>query len=206
MERKTAERVRWQMNISILTIWGIWDSMYQRCTRLRYIEKGKNIFRIVLLRYRGESLLTSDNMVISSGDLILKLHIHNYFFATLCRGIKNDTRIVLLLRRHVIISLPQLATYLASLEEVSDIKGIVGTTMLHKGGEPLGFSISDVPMNCFFRYKRWYLRLMIRIIHPDGKERVQKRDQLLPLKRVYMSKEELFRRYLPEGYVGETVR
>jgi hypothetical protein len=192
------------MNTGILLLWGVWDALYQRCTRLRYVDKGKNIFRIVLLRYRGEPLITSDNQQICPGDLILKLHIHNYYFANICRGVRDEMRIVLLLRRQVVQSLPQLACYLRSLPEADQIKGIVGTTMLHKGVEPLGFSISDVPMNWFFRYKRWYLRLMLRIIHPDGRERLQRWDQYMPLKRVYMSKDELFRRYLPVEQTGET--
>ncbi len=194
------------MNTGILVLWGMWDALYQRCTRLRYIEKGKNIFRIVLLNYRGENLLTSDGREIKRGDMIVKLHLHNYMFASLCRGVKDETRLVLLLRRHIIKSLPELALYLHSLPECDQITGIVGTTMLHKGVEPLGFSCTDVPMNLFFRYKRWYLRLMIRIIHPQGRKRVQRWDQQMPLKRVYMSKEELFRRYLPLAEIGERSR
>ena len=183
------------MNTGLLMLWGYWDSIYQRCTRLRYVEKGNNIFRIVLLRYRGEPLITSDQRIINPGDLILKLHIHNYYYATLCKGIKNDLRLALLLRRHILLSLPKLAAYLERLERQEEIKGIVGTTMLHKGVEPLGFSISDVPMTWFFRYKRWYLRLMLRIIHPEGKRRVQSWKQEMPLKRVYMSKDQLLGRY-----------
>jgi hypothetical protein len=185
------------MNTGILMLWGVWDTIYQRCTRLRYIDKGNNIFRIVLLRYRGEPLVTTDQRVICQGDLILKLHIHNYYFATLCKGVKDDLRVALLLRHHIMRSLPQLAAFLDGLEERDRIKGIVGTTMLHKGVKPLGFSISDVPMTWFFRYKRWYLRLMVRLIHPDGKRRIERWDYNMPLKRVYMSKEELLRRYLP---------
>ncbi|CAM3530056.1 MULTISPECIES: hypothetical protein [Brevibacillus] len=183
------------MNTGLLMLWGYWDSIYQRCTRLRYVEKGNNIFRIVLLRYRGEPLITSDQRIINPGDLIVKLHIHNYYYATLCKGIKNDLRLALLLRRHIMLSLPKLAAYLERLERREEIKGIVGTTMLHKGVEPLGFSISDVPMTWFFRYKRWYLRLMLRIIHPEGKRRVQSWKQEMPLKRVYMSKDQLLGRY-----------
>lgn len=183
------------MNTGLLMLWGYWDSIYQRCTRLRYVEKGNNIFRIVLLRYRGEPLITSDQRIINHGDLIVKLHIHNYYFATLCKGIKDDLRLALLLRRHIMLSLPKLAVYLERLERREEIKGIVGTTMLHKGVEPLGFSISDVPMTWFFRYKRWYLRLMLRIIHPEGKRRVQSWKQEMPLKRVYMSKDQLLGRY-----------
>lgn len=183
------------MNTGLLMMWGFWDSIYQRCTRLRYIEKGNNIFRIVLLRYRGEPLVTSDNRIIHSGDLIVKIHIHNYYFACLCKGVKDDLRLALLLRRHIMLSLPKLAAYLAAMEEWEDIKGIVGTTMLHKGVKPLGFSISDVPMSWFFRYKRWCLRLMLRVVHPDGKRRVQSWNQEMPLKRVYMSKDILMNRY-----------
>ncbi|QQE76519.1 hypothetical protein KDJ56_06590 [Brevibacillus composti] len=185
------------MNTDLLILWGIWDNIYQRCTRLRYIEKGNNIFRIVRMRYRGEPLFTSDNRVIDKGDLILKLHIHNYYFATLCRGLRDDLRVALLLRQQILHSLPQLAAYLNRMEERDKIKGIVGTTMLNKGVEPLGFSISDVPMGLFFRYKRWYLKLMLRMIHPDGKGRMKTLNHEMPLKRVYMSKEELLRRYLP---------
>ncbi|MGG4456510.1 YkoP family protein [Brevibacillus porteri] len=184
------------MNTSLLMLWGYWDEIYQRCTRLTYIEKGNNIFRVVVLRYRGEPLFTTDNCIIHDGDLILKLHIHNYYFATLCKGVKDELRLALLLRRLTLQSLPQLATFLDSMENKDQIKGIVGTTMLHKGATPLGFSISDVPMTWFFRYKRWYLRLMLRIVHPNGKRRVQSWNHEMPLKRVYMSKEFLLNRYL----------
>ncbi|MBG9944558.1 hypothetical protein ABE237_00065 [Brevibacillus formosus] len=183
------------MNTSLLMLWGYWDEIYQRCTRLTYIEKGKNIFRVVVLRYRGEPLVTTDNCIIHEGDLILKLHIHNYYFATLCKEVKDELRVALLLRRHILQSLPQLATFLNSMENKDQIKGIVGTTMLHKGVKPLGFSISDVPMSWFFRYKRWYLRLMLRFVHPNGKQRLQSWNHEMPLKRVYMSKELLLNRY-----------
>jgi len=183
------------MNSSLLLLWGVWDNVYQRCTRLQYIEKGANIFRVVPLRYRGETLATADNQIINRGDLIVKIHIHNYYFATLCKGVKDELRLALLLRRHITQSLPELAHYLETMENRENIKGIVGTTMLHKGVQPLGFSISDVPMDWFFRYKRWYLRLLLRIIHPDGKRRLQSWDHEMPLKRVYMSKETLLARY-----------
>lgn len=183
------------MNTSLLMLWGCWDEIYQRCTRLTYIEKGNNIFRVVTLRYRGEPLLTTDHRIICDGDLILKIHIHNYYFAKLCKGVKDELRLVLLLRRHILLSLPKLATFLDSMENKEQIKGIVGTTMLHKGVSPLGFSISDVPMNWFFKYKRWYLRLMLRIVHPDGRRRLRTWNHEMPLKRVYMSKEQLLQRY-----------
>ncbi len=184
------------MNSAALLLWGIWDSLYQRCTRLQYVDKGSNIFRIVLLRYRGEVLTTADNRHICPGDLILRLHIHNYRFAQLCKGVKDETRVVLLLRREILSSLPQLAQYVASLPQADQVKGIVGTTMLYKGVTRIGYSVSDVPMNWFFRYKKWYLRYLLLLVHPQGLKRFRQADVSQPLKRVYMSKEELFNRYL----------
>ncbi|MBO8165015.1 MAG: hypothetical protein H0Z34_15070 [Brevibacillus sp.] len=186
------------MNAGILSLWGVWDAIYQRCTRLQYVDKGKNIFRIVQLRYRGEVLTTADGQLIRPGDRIIKLHIHNYYLATRFQGITSDTRMGLLLRQYILISLPQLAAYVASLPQAEQIKGIVGTTMLAKGAEQLGFSVSEVPMTLFFRYKSWYLKLMLSLIHPDGFKRVRNQPELV-LKRVYMSKDELFRRYLPQA-------
>jgi len=186
------------MNSGILSLWGIWDTVYQCCTRLQYVDREKNIFRIVLLRYRGEVLATADGQEIRPGDLIIKLHIHNYRLAKMFYGLHNETKMALLLRKRILESLPQLAAFVAALPQSAQIKGVVGTTMLSKGAEKLGFSVSQVPLTPFFRYKRWYLKLMIRLIHPDGAKRLS-RNQDLVLNRVYMSKAELFRRYLPEG-------
>ncbi|WP_019123493.1 YkoP family protein [Brevibacillus massiliensis] len=185
------------MNSGILVLWGIWDTLYHRCTRLQYVDKGRNIFRYVLLRYQGELLITADQQEIGPGDLILKLHIHNYLLAKLFYGINNDVKLALLLRRYSQQSLPQLAKLLAEHPRAREVKGIVGTTLLYRGVEPFGFSVSDVPINWFFRYKRWYLKLMLSILHPEGRKRVRKGQQDLALKRVYISKDELLRRYLP---------
>jgi hypothetical protein len=187
------------MKTGLLVLWGIWDRLYVVCTRLRYIEEKKNVFRIVLLRYRGETLRTAGGGIIRKGDLIVKLHLHNYYLATLFHGLRNETRMVLILRQQILRSLPQLASYLKQLPYADQIKGIVGTTMLAKGVEHLGFSVSEVPLTWFFRYKRWYLKWMIRLIHPEGAKRVKDHDNQLKLSRVYMSTEELFQRYLQES-------
>lgn len=186
-----------RMNSGILSLWGIWDTVYQCCTRLQYVDKENNIFRIVLLRYRGEVLATADGQKICPGDLIIKLHIHNYRLAKMFHGLRNETKMALLLRKRILESLPQLACFVADLPQAEQIKGIVGTTMLSKGAEKLGFSVSPVPLTPFFRYKSWYLKLMIRLIHPDGHKRLSRNHDLV-LNRVYMSKAELFRRYLPK--------
>lgn len=184
------------MNHGILTAWQIWDYIYEHCTRLQYIDKKNNIFRIVILRYRGEPLYTGDNQVIQSGDPIVKLHIHN---CRLAKKFKDEThlaRLGLRLRREILDSLPMLAHYVYTNEACQNVKGIVGTTLLYRGAQGLGFHVSDVKENWFYRYKTAYLKLMMLIMHPDGKKRLHSNRQDFRLKRVYMSRDELINRYL----------
>lgn len=44
----------------LLTAWRLWDRIYYRLTRLKYVDKeNRNLFRVVVKRYRGEPLVTS---------------------------------------------------------------------------------------------------------------------------------------------------
>lgn len=183
------------MHSSILSLWGLWDTVYHCCRRLEYVDKGKNIFRYVLLHHNGEPLITRNRFQINQGDTIIKIHIHNYMLAKVCANIKNDIRMAMILRQQVADSLPQLAELIAKHPRRFEIKGIVGTTMLYKGAESLGFTSCNVPDTTFFRFKRWYLILMKQIIHPDGRTSKQRMAHG-NLRRVFMASEEILERYI----------
>ncbi|MBO8170412.1 MAG: hypothetical protein H0Z33_00795 [Bacillaceae bacterium] len=186
------------MNNALIWAWEIWDQIYERCTRLEYIDRHNNIFRIVLLTYRGNPLTTGDGKIINHGDPIIKLHIHNCRLARKFSGVTSDVKLGLLLRKEILHSLPALACYVKQNPACQHVKGIVGTTMLYRGARGLGFSVADVPDTTFYRYKNWYLKLMMSLMHPEGRNRIKKNTQHLKLKRVYMSTDELLDRYLQE--------
>ena len=75
------------MNSSgLLTAWRIWDQIYYHCTRLKYVDKeNRNLFRVVVKRYGGEPLVTSDGVSLKKGDWYAKLHLHNCLFAQMIR-------------------------------------------------------------------------------------------------------------------------
>ncbi|QOS99144.1 hypothetical protein JNUCC42_22730 [Brevibacterium sp. JNUCC-42] len=180
------------MNVAMLTLWGIWDKIYHCCSRLNYIQKEQNIFRYAIRTYRGETLQTDNGIVIQKGDVVIRLHIHNYLLAKRSMGIHSDVQIGLTLVREVRKSLPQLAKMLISHPKEREIKGIVGTTMLFKVSGQLGFSMSPVPDVWYFKFKRWYLTLLKIVMHPKGRKAPTSID---PLTRVFMSKEELLKRF-----------
>jgi hypothetical protein len=52
-----------------------------------------------------------------------------------------------------------------------------------------------VPDTAWFRFKNWYMRLMMAFCHPAGTKRLTRRDEALSIKRVVLTAEELFGRY-----------
>lgn len=181
-----------RLNVAMLTLWGIWDRIYHCCRRLNYIQQEQNIFRYTILPYNGEMLKTNNGYIIQKGDLVIRLHIHNYLLAKRSVGIHSDVQIGLTLVREVKRSLPQLASVVKSHPKKREIKGIVGTTLLFKGSGQLGFSMSPVPNVWYFRFKRWYLTLLKIVMHPSGRKAPASMEALT---RVFMSKEELLDRF-----------
>lgn len=184
------------MNIALLQLWRIWDHIYYHSTRLQYIDKNNNLFRIVLLPYWGNRLVTKSGHEINKNDLVIKLHIHNFRLAEMIYEKKGAKALGILLLREVRNSMPGLAQFVANHPMADRIKGIVGTTFLHRGVEKLGFTTSEPINTGIYRLKSLYLKWMMRLMHPDGKKRLESSAQeKLVIKRVFISKEELLDLY-----------
>lgn len=187
------------MNVAFLTMWRLWDFIYYHCTRLVYVDKrNHNIFRVVVKQYRGEPLKVKGQPIIAKGDCYVKLHIHNCQLARRLRGISGDVRLGIVALKEVRSSLPALAKYIAEHPQAEQIKGVVGTTILHRGARPLGFHVQDLDTRFFSVFKTLFFKLILSMSHPHGIRRVRHHSDRLTAKRLFMSKEELLQRYLGE--------
>lgn len=183
------------MNTPLLTLWRLWDTVYYHSSRLQYIDKNYNLFRTVLMPYWGAPLCTKSGQWIHKNDIVLKLHIHNFRLAELIYNKKDVKAPGILLLREVRKSMPGLARFVAGHPAYDNIVGVVGTSFLHRGVEQLGFSISDPIESSIYRIKRMYLKWMLRLMHPEGKQRLQTNSEMLTIKRIFISKKELLERY-----------
>jgi hypothetical protein len=190
------------MNSSgLLTAWRIWDQIYYHCTRLKYVDKeNRNLFRVVVKRYGGEPLVTSDGVSLKKGDWYAKLHLHNCLFAQMIREQSLEgISLALFTVNSIRGSLPALARYVANHPRSQEIQVLLGTTFLHRGAQRLGFDVADmVCSRHYLRFKSWFFKMILVNCHPDGFRRLQDQGQghqLVP-KRVYISKEKFFQRYL----------
>lgn len=185
------------MNGALLTAWHLWDTIYYSFSRLVYVDKqNHNIFRVVTKRYAGDTLRAGSQDVISTGDYYVKLHIHNYQLARCLRGLRGEMQLGLSALKEVRNSLPALARYVSEHPEADNIAGIVGTTFLYRGAEPLGFHIQDIDSPVFCWFKTAFFKLILSLCHPNGLKRVRYKADKLVAKRVFMSKKELLERYL----------
>jgi len=91
--------------------------------------------------------------------------------------------------------LPDLAQLVASEPELRSAKAIYGVSMINRGPEKFGFTVQELAPGPFSMASKLYLKLLLRVIHPSGKERLKQRtDQLVP-KMIVMPVEELLKRY-----------
>ena len=185
------------MNAALLTAWRLWDAIYYHCTRLAYVDKrNHNIFRVVVKKYRGKPLVAGGQPVISNGDYYVKLHMHNCQLALRMRGASGDMQLAIIALREVRNSLPALAEYVNNHPQAARIKGVVGTTILHRGARPLGFHIQQIDSHVFRSFKSLFFKLILLLSHPNGFSRIRIKSDQLVAKRVFMSKEALLQRFL----------
>lgn len=126
----------------VLSIWNVIDPIYYACTRLKCIvqQDGKrSAFRVRLTSFRGKKVLLSDGTLITRGDTLLKIHLHNVLLLNNMLSIKGELRKGKFLYRIIEKSLPDLAEYVLKHPKTEEIKGIIGITMLNRGASGLGF-------------------------------------------------------------------
>ncbi|SFL85831.1 hypothetical protein SAMN04487943_104341 [Gracilibacillus orientalis] len=145
------------MNIKlyVLTLWLVIDPIYYMFTRLTYIDDSKgsdqNVFRVRLTRYKGRESILTDGTVIQKNDLLIKIHLHNAQLMKSIKNIKGDVRKAMVIHQNVERSLPQLAEYVNNHSNATDIKGIIGITMLNRGSSKLGFDTVEIS-SPFYKY------------------------------------------------------
>jgi hypothetical protein len=184
------------MNRVELTLWRWGDLVYRWLRRFDFEDrKGKNIFRIRVRHYTGPSIHLPDGNKIQEGDWVGFLHFYNLRLQQLLYGVKSENRRGLIVLRETQRSLPELVEFIKKHPRGERIKALIGVTLLNRGVEPLGFTVQNVPDTLWFRFKAWYMRMMMRLCHPEGRRRLLYKGKALTLKRVLIPVEELDKRY-----------
>ncbi|WP_052948047.1 YkoP family protein [Aneurinibacillus tyrosinisolvens] len=183
---------------AILKAWSLVDQIYFYCSRLQYVnEEEKNVFRVKLLRYRGRNLFLSNGASIQTGDILLKIHLHNCLLMNEMINIENDTKRALYVYKRVEESMPSLGHFISNHPQNNTIKGIIGITFLHRGVSRLGFEVKEIENPHYKSVKQIGLKPLFILCHLN-KQQPWKEKNLVP-KFLIMSKEQLLSRYLKDA-------
>ncbi|PTM59358.1 YkoP family protein [Desmospora activa] len=186
----------------IIHLWRVVDWIYFHISRLQYVDQeNQNLFRVVIKRYRGESLTTRDGVKLHPGDRYAKLHLHNWRLAQLLRSARKNggqsvtaLRMELMVMRRIRQSLPALAMFINQHPHSEEIQVLAGTTFLFRGADHLGFDIADFNHPWKSKSKTMLLKLILLFCQPTQWKQLYSRRGLVP-KRVFISRHQLNRTY-----------
>ncbi|XEC93113.1 polysaccharide deacetylase family protein [Paenibacillus tarimensis] len=180
---------------AVVSLWMGWERLFHILFRLEPIDGGKSIFHFRIREYKGEPLQLNNGARIGKNDRIIELHFDNGKLLHAMRGSKSVLHTAIYMIREVEKAMPKLAAQIAGRREYEDVRGLYGISMIHRGSESFGFHVFDLPEGLFNKMTQFYLRLLIKVLHPAGKGRMDgKRASLVP-RMMVMSMEDFYRRY-----------
>lgn len=180
----------------LLTIWLAWEWCFQKLFQIEPVVHDQSLLKLRIRKYRGsQPLMLADGEQIRQGDNIVELHFDNEMLIQMGAGSKSPVQLAIQIIRGTEILLPQIFQILSTDPKYKDVKGLYGISMIHRGAGKLGFTVLNMPRGVFSRMTRLYLRLLLYVMHPKGKERLQENPELLVPKIIAMSKKELLNRY-----------
>jgi len=192
--RERAERPPGWLGRTVAACWMAWERCFN--VLFRIVDPGDgSLFHYRIRPYGGAELKLDDGTVLRPKDKIVELHFDNAKLRRMLTDARSIMKVAIYLIREAERSLPALARHLERHADLRGVKALYGVSLIHRGPEAFGFSVIDLPRGPFRFFTTRYLRLLIRVLNPNGRELLRgKQDQLNP-RIMAMSMAEFMRRY-----------
>lgn len=203
-EKASGKRTLPRMKRLVVFLWLLWEKLFHYLFHLKSTNSEEPFLHFRVRAYHGETVMmkgTRDNVPLQHGDKVMELHFDNKRLFQIGMSSRNSLQVAIQMIRGVEKTLPELASYIAQHPEFADIKALYGVSMINRGPEKFGFTVTELPKGFFARSTRIYLKFLMSIIHPDGFSRVNNKEtahQLEP-KMIMMPLDVLFQKYLSDS-------
>jgi hypothetical protein len=176
--------------------WMIWERIFSFISRFRSSHISRfGICTVMIKKHRGECILCEDSTVIQNGDLVGELHLDNETILKLIRS-EGPDRAALKIARLARKSMLQISRAYEDQSEFSKVSALVGITLLHRGlTHGLGFEHQAMKPDLFQKLTTSYLRMLLSVMHPDGKSRIDRRTELLVPMMLIHTRSSLLKRF-----------
>jgi len=170
-------------------IWGVWELGFERLNRIQRIGDVRSLLRIGRVTYRGLPVTLKSGREVKPGDRVGELHFRNPQMAAL-GALRAMARVERTMR--------DLALLIEADPRYRDLEVFFGISVVFRGPRRWGFEIQDMQ---FTRWRRFvagsYLRWVMSVYHPQGLERLQHRREMLEPKGIFITREEILKRFGP---------
>lgn len=179
----------------LITLWLQWEKLFQWVFRVKEIDNHDELLSLRVKNYRGKPIQLKDGNVLKRGDRVAELHLNNEKLFAISTHIRTPVQLAVQLIHGVDKEMPKIAGLLQHHPTYQHVKGLYGVSLINRGTKKFGFSVVDLPKGPFFIFSRMYLRLLLYILHPEGKKRLKTKKELLVPKTIAISKADLLKRY-----------
>jgi hypothetical protein len=177
--------------------WMLWEKLFLKFFHIVAIDIANPLLKVRVREYTGNQTITlDDGEQITKGDLVAEIHLDNRILFQLSTSAASEMHLAIQIIRMMELFMPQINILLQNDPLWRDVKGLYGISLIHRGSRKLGFSVIDLPKGIFSFSTQLYLKLLLLVLHPQGKKRLQSKPQLLVPKIIAISKKELMSRYL----------
>ncbi len=195
--RTKAKREPGPIRKAIVSAWLLWERAFHTLFRLESAIPGdhKSFLFYRVTDYRGRTVPFAGGDALKSGDKIVELHMNNELLYEFGRKARSPVQLAIQLIRAMERTMPQLADSVLQRPDAASIKAVIGTSMVNRGVEQFGFTVVELPKGLFALATRLYLKALLSVIHPQGKDRLGERSEMLVPKMIALPASELARRY-----------
>lgn len=144
------------------------------------------ICKLLIKRHAGETIVCQDGTRIEAGDRIGELHLDNRRMLEMSHSIGSD-RAALRTARLARASLGRIAEAMDSDPRLHQVKGLLGTTLLHRGLiHGMGFECRPLSSRRSTMWTGAYLQMLLRFLHPAGSSRTRgNKEKLVPMRLIH---------------------
>ncbi|WNS46627.1 polysaccharide deacetylase family protein [Paenibacillus sp. MMS20-IR301] len=170
----------------IVGLWLAWEQLFQLLFQIKTISPADPFLHYRLRKYQGNTVQMDNGELLSKGDKIIELHIDNRQLFELGVHARSSAQLAIRMIRKMEKDLPVLAERIAGDVELAEAKALYGVSLLNRGPEKFGFMVLDLPSGLFASSTKFYLSILLSVIHPSGGARLKVRSEVLVPKMMLM--------------------
>ncbi|MFD1887554.1 polysaccharide deacetylase family protein [Paenibacillus wenxiniae] len=178
----------------LVRLWLGWEKVFHWMFHLQKTG-ADGLFHYRLRSYRGRPLQLETGEWLERGDSIIELHFDNRRLFELTSGSRSMMQLAILFIQGARKDFPKLAVQMKEQPELMEARALYGVSMINRGPEKFGFAVRELPQGMFAVMTRWYLKLLLAIIHPSGSMRLKEQSNHLIPRAMVVSTAAFMQRY-----------